>query len=532
MAKYAMQSKWVIVNILRRPTAGCFVFLVFGIIFSHYVNLDFLIVLSAAVILAFLAGISAIKFARFFPALFFALIFASGVLLHSNFHILSKDNIRNVEKSEGVDCYLNGIVESLPSYAWQKWGQRRCSFLFSILHYDNGNTYKKARGLAWVTIRDNDTEYDSGDNLIIRGTIKRTDDSMADNGRGSYLKYLYLQGVHCCLDVRDDDDIAPSGRPRGFFPAKCAHKLSRGMEKRIKRYLPYPDSALLNAMLLGRREFMPPHISDLFIRTGTMHILSVSGLHVGLLSSVFFFCLKLFRLPKKYIITIVIFFLWIYAFIAGSRSPVVRASVMISVYLLSVVLERDFDIFSALFFAGLLILLINPMQLFNAGFQLSFACVFFIVYLCPKLESAFLPSCFRPDKSIRQKNTGKFMPYLFKTFFSSLAVFTGVWPLVAYHFGIISPVTIIANLFVVPLLAVLLTAGIILVCIPGFFWPLAYAFSCLNHALFYLLLRIVKLFAGLPYAFFNTEYVPLWLIGVYYIILLIVAEALPDRKMM
>ncbi|MFA5104848.1 MAG: ComEC/Rec2 family competence protein [Candidatus Omnitrophota bacterium] len=494
--------------------------------------MDFRIALLLAILPACLIIISGVRVQPLFSVLFCALIFILGVLLHANFNTLSKNDICNIRGINGRVCHLNGIVKSLPSYAWQRWGNRRCSFLFNTLHCDTGVFCKKASGLIWVTIRDNNTEYEPGDNMIIRGAVNILSDLDNKNSRGYYAKYLRLQGIRASLNVESDDDIVSAARPRRIFSEKYLHQLRRGIERRIKRYLSYPDSGLLNAILLGRRESMPKDISALFIKTGTIHILSVSGLHVGLLSAMLFFCLRFLCLPQKYIIAAVIVFLWVYVFIAGARAPIVRASVMVSVYLLSTALERDFDIYASLFFAGFLILLINPMQVFSAGFQLSFSCVFFIAYLCPKLESVFSPVRFMGVSDSLRKKASRSMVYLSKTFFSSLAVFIGVWPIVAYHFGIISPVTIAANLFVVPLLAVILSSGIILVCIPAVFVPLVRIFSCASHILFYLLLNIVRLFSSLPCASFDAGAMPLWFIGAYYIILLIVVESLPDRNMM
>ena len=140
-------------------------------------------------------------------------------------------------------------------------------------------------------------------------------------------------------------------------------------------------------MLLGLRNELSPDILDAFRNSGSIHILAVSGLHVGLIATVCFFGFSLLRLPRKATDLLTIAAVVLYACLVGFRPSVFRASLMAVIFLISRIIERDRDLFNLLAFAALVLLLINPAQLWDIGFQLSFAAVASIVYLMPKWES-------------------------------------------------------------------------------------------------------------------------------------------------
>ena len=144
---------------------------------------------------------------------------------------------------------------------------------------------------------------------------------------------------------------------------------------------------VLKGMLLGLRSELSPDILDAFRNSGSIHILAVSGLHVGLIATVCFFGFSLLRLPRKATDLLTIAAVILYACLVGFRPSVFRASLMAVIYLISRIIERDRDLFNLLAFAALVLLLINPAQLWDIGFQLSFAAVASIVYLAPKWES-------------------------------------------------------------------------------------------------------------------------------------------------
>jgi competence protein ComEC len=513
----------------KRPLASGFLLFALGILYAAYARVNFLSALFIILFTVFLFLITKNKAKNIFFTLIRMLIFAAGILAYVNFNTLSKDNIYNFADAAPRHAFVKGVVKSMPVYKWQRWNRRRCTFDLDIKAYKKNDVWVKARGLMQINIADSQAMHDYADIVITYGSVQKISFQQWP-GRTGYMGYLYRRGIRTIMDVRDDEDITLVRKAGTASFKRNIHDLRYKIQQRFRHHLPYPDNAMMSAMLVGRREAIPEVLGRLFINTGTIHVLSVSGLHVAVISGMLFFMLKIFNLNKKFIAVIIILFLTSYIILAGERAPILRASIMITVYFISIMFDRDFDIYSALAFAGLIILLANPMQLFDPGFQLSFSCVFFIVFLTSKLETVFLPNRKKATVQRFKSITEKIFSYVIRVLFSSAAVFIGTWPIVAFHFKIISPITIPANLFVVPFLGIILFLGIIFLCIPVAATPLLYLASNIIHALFLMMLNIVRFFSGIPFSHFKVTGLSLPFIFMYYILLYIVCKLIKTYK--
>jgi competence protein ComEC len=236
-----------------------------------------------------------------------------------------------------------------------------------------------------------------------------------------------------------------------------------------------------------------------------MHILAISGLHVGIIAFILELFLKVLGLRRRWRYLVIIFLLIFYCFLTGARPSVIRATIMAVVLLLSFLLKREIQISHSLAVTALIILTANPRQLFNLGFQLSFVSVISIVYLSPVIRKLFNADYRRysariaTDKSsdIRKKNppTSAIKRFLISAFGASLAAWLG-------YFKIISPVTVLANLVVVPYLALVIALGFSLL-IAGITAPfLAPIFAASANLSIVILIQIVKFFNQIPRAYF------------------------------
>ena len=182
--------------------------------------------------------------------------------------------------------------------------------------------------------------------------------------------------------------------------------------------------------------------------------MAISGLHIGLAIFIVLAIFKLLRIRRKPAAFLCIGFLIFYCFLTGVRISVVRASIMGSVFLFGWALDRDSNIYNSLGLSAFCILLFNPYQLFDVGFQLSFIAVFFIVYLSPKLEKIFKFFKSSPfDFKSKMKN------YIFKGVNASFCAWLGILPITLYYFDVASNMTVLSNLIVLPLLSVILGLG-------------------------------------------------------------------------
>ena len=215
----------------------------------------------------------------------------------------------------------------------------------------------------------------------------------------------------------------------------------------LRQNLPATSAHLLAGLLLGERTELPRNVDEAFRRAGVYHILAVSGFNVALLASTVFLALTLLRLPRRVVAASAIVVVTGYALVAGGQPSVVRAAVMGALFLLGVLIEREVNLFNSLALAGLGILLWRPGDLWEPGFQLSFAATLGILWLAPA-AMAFLEARGWP-----------------KWLAASAAVSAGaqlaVTPIMLSHFNQLSLVGVLANLAVVPLAALATTLGLV-----------------------------------------------------------------------
>lgn len=227
-----------------------------------------------------------------------------------------------------------------------------------------------------------------------------------------------------------------------------------------------PDiAATVRTMVLGTQESTPQDVEDAFVESGTMHIFAVSGLHVALFGLILWQLLRLLRVPRTAVVMLVIPLMFFYVYVTGLRPSAWRAAFMASVILIGPLVNRNGNVFNSLGFACLFVLAWNPQQLFQAGFQLSFGVVFMLALLTqPLLQrfahwyelDPFIPHGFHS----RWQQWSSWMKRRFsESLVVSICATLGSAPLMIYHFGLLTPIGIVANLFLVLLSTIILTTA-------------------------------------------------------------------------
>ena len=192
-----------------------------------------------------------------------------------------------------------------------------------------------------------------GDQIEIQGVLRHSNEQRNPGGF-DYRAYLARRGVFGILYPNRGQEIVPTDRS-GLSILRWTENLRRQVEIVIDKA--YRDNRIhaqvLKGMLLGLRGDLSPDILDAFRNSGSIHILAVSGLHVGLIATVCFFGFSLLRLPRKATDLFTIAAVVLYACLVGFRPSVFRASLMAVIYLISRIIERDRDLFNLLAFAAL-----------------------------------------------------------------------------------------------------------------------------------------------------------------------------------
>ncbi len=219
----------------------------------------------------------------------------------------------------------------------------------------------------------------------------------------------------------------------------------------IDAKVPDPESRqIAAALLLGQKEELDNEIRNAYAETGTMHILAVSGLHVGIIYAILLFPLKGIRLqktPRKIYLLAVVTLIWLYALLTGFSPSVIRAATMFSLFSAGQMRERRPSSFNILAFSAILMIAFDPDVIYEVGFQLSYLAVGGILLLQPLILRWWLPP-------------NQILEYLWQLTAVSLAAQLATFPLSIYYFHIFPSYFLLANLIIIPLSFLVMQAGI------------------------------------------------------------------------
>lgn len=213
------------------------------------------------------------------------------------------------------------------------------------------------------------------------------------------------------------------------------------------------ELAVINALLLGQRKDISADLMDKYSGAGAIHILAVSGLHIGivlLILSLIFRPLHYFKSGKTIASILIIITLWGYAVLAGLSPSIIRAVTMFTALTIGIYVNRPSNIYNNLFISMFFLLLYNPMYVFEIGFQLSYLAVIAIVWLQPKFYSLWQPKYW-------------FLKKVWQLLTVSFAAQLGVLPLSLYYFHQFPGLFFLTNIVVIPFLGLILMLGFLII---------------------------------------------------------------------
>ncbi len=367
-------------------------------------------------------------------------------------------------------------------------------------------------------------DYFAGQMVDISGVLAPPPTPLAE-GLFDYHSYLARQGIYYQLkaDSTNDWRLVPPCQTRPLsdrFLAWAKVALARG--------LPMQDESLRLewALTLGSRTVLTEGVAEPFVQAATYHIFAVDGLRMAIIFGIFFALFRVLSLPRPVCGVLLIPLIWFYTALTGWPASAIRATVMLTIVILGWALKRPSDLVNSLFAAALVILVWDPQQLFQAGFQLSFFVVLCIILMMPPLtrfaqwlsrSDPLLPPELRPRW---RRAAGRPAWYVLEYLLVSFAAWIGSIPLVAYYFHIVTPVSAPANLVAVPLCALVLVSNLLSLLLTSWFPAAAVLF---NHAGWFLMecIRVSShWFADWPAAWFYVPMPSLFASGLYYGLLL------------
>ncbi|MDO6599492.1 MULTISPECIES: ComEC/Rec2 family competence protein [Tenacibaculum] len=268
----------------------------------------------------------------------------------------------------------------------------------------------------------------------------------------NYKEYLARQGIYHQVFVNNHQFKIID--KRSFSLYGLASKVRFEIQKSLKKYnFKDEEYAVINALLLGQRQDISKELINDYSRAGAIHILAVSGLHVGIVLLILNWLFKRLDTSKigRFSKTILIItLLWMFAFIAGLSASVVRAVTMFTFVAIGQSFKRKRIVEHSLIASMFLLLLIKPLFLFDVGFQLSYLAVFGIIWVQPRLYGLWQPKVVVLDKG-------------WQLFTVSIAAQMGVLPISLYYFHQFPGLFLLSNLVIIPFLGTILIGGIIVI---------------------------------------------------------------------
>ncbi len=450
---------------------------------------------------------------------------------------LSPIDLRHLLPAEPQDVILAGILEETPSERMTLRRHRETAHTLAKLRCHSlkiKDTWQPVCGTVIVsTPGELGSNYFAGLQVTVSGIIREPAGAIAP-GLFDYRQYLRWQGIYYQMHTEGPQDwtvTPPIARPR------AVEQFYRWARAVLARGLPEDEALrLIWAMALGWVTALTGEVSEPFMRTGTLHIFAISGLHIALIAWVLARLLQMARVPRGFAATIIIPVIWFYTAATGWQASAIRSTIMSSVIVLAWSLKRPTDLLTSLTASALLILLWQPQQLFQASFQLSFFVVLSMALFLPPIQSRLevfyssdplLPPSLIPRFRKTIMSGGE---YIIESLAISIAATLGSLPLIAYYFSLITPVTLIANLFIVPLSSLTLICNVgSLLC--GNWAPLVgILFNHTAWVFMWLMVWLCDKMQAWPAAYFYVPHPTIWGCVLYYAVVIGALTGLLFRK--
>src|SRR5438132_261146 len=487
----------------RQPFVGLALMAAMGIIIAEIFPLPSVAVIATAIILS-LCVLALTRWPR---------LLATYGIVGAGFFLLHNFQTRNTEGQQLADqlgsrprvVTATGAVITEPKIAPSGFA----TFLLKLKSVELEGR-KQSTHAVWQVRWKSAPEF--GDELKFSGSAEPIAPPR-NPGEFDMCSYLARRDIHRMLFVRYPENGTLIRHGGGNPILRAAQKSRTWMQNALCRGLEDAPEVqnFLSGIVLGLRHQTPEDIEEPFQQTGTLHLFAVAGLHVGIVAALLWMLATVARLSRKSTAALIIPLLLFYAAVTGLHVSSVRAAVMSSILLGGFFFDRRGFVLNSLAAAAFFLLCWDTNELFSTGFQLSFAVVGAIILLADPL-STFLqhwsaPDPFLPRTLVRgpRRWIHTSFDWLCRGSSVSLAAWAGSLPLILWYFHLVTPISLFANLVVVPIAFFVLAIALLsLLSAPLLPW-VAVIFNNANWALATLVIGIVHLFAQIPGGHFYIE---------------------------
>lgn len=412
------------------------------------------------------------------------------------------------------DINISGAVQSV-----QKANRLKAVLQLSRISRDSLTAPANGKILVYFPY-DYEDEIVAGNAISIFGAQLENLPEPRNPGQFNYAKYLRWRGIvgQCRIERANQITVEP-GRTTFSPESRLFAPFRSQLIDKLEAHFSPSAANFLKALLLGVRGSLDREVVENFQNAGVMHVLAISGLHVGFVGLIFYVLLSFFPIYFKHRNLLIIVLLGFYMFLTGAQPPVVRATLMAALLLISINLEKPLSIYNSVFAAALIILLVQPQQLFWVGFQFSFIAVLSIIYFYQKLgwirEKLLQPIKNNKIKSLLDKAV--LIPFLV-----SFSAQIGTLPLTMHYFHKLSLIAFLINIVVIPFIGLVVALGFLFFLISFLSSALAVIFANFLEGLISLLFHSIETATDIPAAFFYIPHFSVLSILLYLAIIVVV----------
>ncbi|MEM6885477.1 MAG: ComEC/Rec2 family competence protein [Verrucomicrobiota bacterium] len=425
------------------------------------------------------------------------------------YHHVAENDLRNLNLPLPRTVELKLIPQEEPAWKPGSYGDQVGNAVCRVVAMNPGDGWRPAVGEVWVRLKGNPGERRFYGYQAIAGGYLAKPKLPEGPGQFDFAAYLKTSGIHHTFTV-DLNDWKASDRFEGWYLLKWANGLRLYMVDVLQWGLdaesPWPS--LMAGMLFGYRDGISAEMMNEFTITGTVHLFAVSGQNVGMILWVFLIFLRSFGLIRWRWGWLVAPGLLMFCLSTGLESSASRALVMIVLVLVGWLAYRPVTPLNLMGAAALILWIWNPWQLLDVGFQLSFLVLLGLLLFTGSLARwLYVPT--RPDVFIPRERLPRWRLYIDQLSASIsmlLAASAVAWlsslPLIFYHFGLVSPITVISNCLVVPLAGLIVVLALFSVLSSVLLPAVAIGFNMLNAKVLMFMLWIISSLAEVPYGHF------------------------------
>ena len=514
---------------MKRPLGIVAVLYACGVLIGNYVplRLSCLIAISAA----FLIGIIVTPRLRI-HLLRLLFIFLGWTNFAWHTAIINPTDLRVILGNDPQLLTIRGTLAETPQlrvYPSDEGESLRTVARVNTIAIERGTNWQPTTGqIAITTPGELAEQFFRGQEVQVYGVIAPPPLPIAE-GLFDYREYLKWQEIYFQLKAQSTNDWQIASSPKTSPPLSDRFKKWAKASLTIGRPETDIPLHLEQALTLGEKSYLTEEITEPFMQAATFHIFAVDGLRMAILFGIFFTGLRWLRVPRNICSAIILPLLWFYVDLTGWPASAIRAAVMLTIVLVGWMIKRPVDVLNSLFAAALILLLWQPQQFFQAGFQLSFCVVLCIILVMPRFDELvqkllqfdpLLPDELRPRWQVFLHKPIRATCALIST---SFAAWLGSLPLAAYYFHLLTPVSTPANVIAVPLCGAVLVCNCLTLVFAAWLPALASFFNYFGWLFMKWILATSIWFAHWPGAHFNWEAPTLFTILAFYTIFIAVA---------